>query len=92
MDKELCANVLTFLCEHPVYSKYSDIFKNLQFDENQLVYEKYLHVQPPIPGLILNDSDTAKNIFSMKYNEAYNQKYNINPYDNSSEDELDDNS
>lgn len=83
MDKELYNKTLTDLCNNPELSKYVELFKNLQFDENRLVYGKYLFVQPPIPGIGMSDYETARNRFSMEYNQRYNEKYNINPYANS---------
>ena len=79
MDKDLYDKTLTLLCEDSKYLKYVDILKNRKFDEF-VIDAKYLHVQPPIPGIVLNDHEFAKNLFNMTYNRIYNEKHNIDPY------------
>ena len=79
MDKDLYDKTLTLLCEDCKYLKYVDILKNQKFDEF-VINAKYLHVQPPIPGVELNDHEFAKNLFNMTYNRIYNEKHNIDPY------------
>ena len=78
MDKELYEKTLAELSGDENYSKFHETFKSLQFDQS-MVYGKYLWLQPPIPGITLSDYDYAKNIFSMKYNELFNTKHNIDP-------------
>ncbi len=80
MDKDLHEKTLTLLCENCKYLKYVDILKNQKIDESILIDGKYLHVQPPIPGVELNDCEFAKNLFNMTYNQLYNEKYNIDPF------------
>ena len=85
MDNELIKETLDNLLKNQQYSNLHDIFKKLTFDNEHLVYGKYLYVFPPIPGVGVDIDAKAKNIFSMKYNELYNIKNNINPYAYSSE-------
>ena len=84
MDKELYIETLNIFCGFPIYEKYYESFNMINLENMELVYGKYLYVSPPIPGIINNQKDTAWNFFCMKYNEAYNTKYNINPFDCSS--------
>jgi len=84
MDNEVYQRTLDTLCRNQQYSKYHEIFRKLEFND-PMVYDKYLFVSPPIPGINYNNNDTAKNIFSMTYNGLYNEKYNIDPYASSEE-------
>ena len=84
MDRELYNQTLNAVCAIPRYSNYFDLFRELNFDGDHLVYGKYLHVQPPFPGNVMGPTEcstyeAAKNLFSMKYNELYNVKYLIDP-------------
>lgn len=89
MDPEVLKETLEALCQNEKHAKYVDYFKQLKFDNVNLVYGKYLHVSPPFPGDGMTDQDKARNIFHMTYNQLYNSKYNIDPYASSSEDEED---
>jgi len=89
MDNELLNETLNMLCQNTNYTRYHDIFKKLEFNDYQMVYGKYLHVQPPIPNAPLDDHNHAKNLFSMKYNELYNAKHNINSFFDSFDDSSD---
>lgn len=80
MDQEIYNETLKALCENREYANYHETFRELDFNNVQLVYGKYLHVQPPIPGLSMDANDYARNQFSMMYNQLYNTKYNIDPY------------
>jgi hypothetical protein len=86
MDQEVYQKTLNYLYQDDNYIKYHDLFKQFQFDENKLVYGRYLCVSPPIPNMIHNDIHMAKNILSMHYNRLYNEKYKIDPYAYSSDD------
>jgi hypothetical protein len=88
MEEELFEEALKYTCERTDCSE--DIEKLKMLKNSRLVYDKYLYVQPPIPGETLDKYDYAKNILSMKYNLLYNSKYNINPYDSRSFSEDDD--
>jgi hypothetical protein len=87
MDEALFEEALKYTCEKIDCSEFSSVRNNSEFIERlktlktaRLVYDKYLYVQPPIPGEIIDKYDYIKNILSMKYNQLYNVKYNINPY------------
>lgn len=54
------------------------IFRELK--DFRLVNNKYIYVSPPIPGVKMDNHDIAMNIFGSKYNQYYNEKYNINPW------------
>ncbi len=77
MDIRLYNETMKFVCENPDLSEYLEESKKLNIDSFHTVQDHYLYVSPPIPG---ETYDYAKNIFSSRYNLAYNQKNNIDPY------------
>ena len=90
MDRELYNETLNAVCAIPQYSNYFDLFRELNFEGDLMVYGKYLHVKPPFPGNVMSPYETAKNLFSMKYNELYNVKYQIDPQDSDDDDDSSD--
>lgn len=59
-------------------------YKLISFTNDNMVYGKYLYVYPPFGGTPSMEQE-KKNKFSMKYNELYNTKFNINPYESDTE-------
>jgi hypothetical protein len=83
MDSELYNETLSTLCKDPVYSKYQSIFNKLAPNHSRMVHGKYLYVSPSPLELSADDYDHnyAKCLFSMKYNELFDIKHNINSSD-----------
>lgn len=86
MDKDLHVKVLEFYDSHPKgFINYygteipCSLFHELK--DFQFVNNQYIHVSPPIPGMTSEINSAAMNVFGSTYNQFYNEKYKINPWD-----------
>lgn len=76
MDPTVYQDTLTYMAKK--YPHCINLIKNLEFDEKDMVYTKYLPVTP-----ITHQSGYLKNIFAIYYNKLYDLYHNLNSCDES---------
>ena len=69
MDIEILNQTLRSLSEDKNFARYSELFKKI--DHFRIMNNRYMNIHLPISGIVIDEYEYARNIFSIKYNELY---------------------